>query len=312
MRAYFSVVAAEDGTEVTVTASVAPLAGGVVPATTAPFTVDMDEGDVLEVQTDNPGDSMTGSRVEANEDHPIAVHSGQECAFIPPTVYACDHLEEQLPGLRFWGTELVASRMPVRSTSTVSEDVLWQVYASEDDTIVEFSASAEVVGLPSSPTTMAAGELLEFYVNGSSANPGDFFIQASAPIGVMQYMVGAQNPNCNNTGDPAMVYMSPTEQFLPRYVVLVPGTWINDGMVVTRHAGIEVLLDGAPVADTSFIDVASSGYEVARLSVSDGIHTLESGDEDYGLAVIVVGWDTYDSYAYAGGMGLAAINPDVD
>jgi hypothetical protein len=306
------VVAVSLKNEVTVTASVAPLAGGVVPSSTAPFTVDMDEGDLLEVQTMNPGDSLSGSRVEANADHPIAVYSGQECAFIPPTVYACDHLEEQLPGLRFWGTEFVGARMPVRSTSATSEDVLWQVYASEDDTTVEFSAAAEVVGLPPSPSTLDMGDMLEFYVHGTSANPGDFFIEADKPIGVMEYMIGGMAPNAANTGDPAMVYVSPTEQFLPRYVVLVPGTWINDGLVVTRHAGIGVLLDGVPMADSSFVDVASSGYEVARVSVSDGIHTLESDDDEYGLAVIVVGWDSYDSYAYAGGMGLAAINPDVD
>ena len=44
----------------------------------------------------------------------------------------------------------------------------------------------------------------------------------------------------------------------------------------------------------------------------DGIYTLESGNGTDGIGVIVVGYDTYDSYAYAGGMGLAAINPDVN
>jgi hypothetical protein len=46
--------------------------------------------------------------------------------------------------------------------------------------------------------------------------------------------------------------------------------------------------------------------------VDDGIHTLESTDPDNGLAVVVVGYDTYDSYAYAGGMGMGAINPVVE
>ena len=43
-------------------------------------------------------------------------------------------------------------------------------------------------------------------------------------------MVGSENlPRALETiGDPAMVQLSPTEQFLPRYVVLVPGTWTND------------------------------------------------------------------------------------
>ena len=51
---------------------------------------------------------------------------------------------------------------------------------------------------------------------------------------------------------------------------------------------------------------------MARIIVPDGIYTLESANENYGLGVIVVGWDQWDSYAYAGGMGLAAINPVVE
>jgi hypothetical protein len=40
-------------------------------------------------------------------------------------------------------------------------------------------------------------------------------------------MVGSENFG-SSTGDPAMVAMAPTEQYLPRYVMLVPATWIND------------------------------------------------------------------------------------
>jgi hypothetical protein len=109
-----------------------------------------------------------------------------------------------------------------------------------------------------------------------------------------------------------MLYVSPVEQFLPRYVVLVPGTWVNDALIVTRSAGSSVLLDGEPIADDEFVDVASSGYEVARLAVSDGVHTVESENGVDGLALGVVGWDLWDSYAYFGGMWFAPINPDAD
>jgi len=266
---------------------------------------------VLNVEADGYYHSMTGSHIEANDGHPIAVFSGQECAYIPETTCACDHLEEQMPGLRFWGTEMVAARMPVRGSGGTTDDVLWHIYASEDGTTVTLSASAGVTGLPASPFTMSQGDLVEFYAHGTQASPGDFFVQADAPIGVMQYMTGEAVPNATN-GDPAMVYTSPTEQFLPRYVVLVPSTWINDALVITRRAGSAVLLDDAAVPDSSFVAVASSGYEVARVTAADGVHTLESENGVDGLAVLVVGWDSYDSYAYAGGMGLAAINPGVE
>jgi hypothetical protein len=311
MRAYFTVVAVYDGTTVSVEPSVAPLAGPEVPGTGEWFSVTLDEGDVLEVETNNHLDSLTGTRITADQGHPIIVFSGQECAFIPDGVYACDHLEEQLPGMRFWGKEFVASRMPVRSTVGTAEDVLWQVYASEDDTSVEFNASSGVTGLPPSPSQLNQGDVLEFYVGGTTAEPGDFRVTADRPIGLMQYMIGSENPNCGSIGDPAMVYVSPTEQFLPRYVVLVPGTWINDALIITRHAGAGVDLDGEPLPDDPFVPVANSGYEVARIPVDDGIHTLSAGGGTT-LGVIVVGWDQWDSYAYAGGMGMGEINPGVE
>jgi len=314
MRAYFSVIATEDGTELTVDPSVSPLPGDAVPSGTEPFTIVINEGDLLEVQTNNYLDSMTGSRITANEGHPIVVFSAQECAFIPETVYACDHLQEQIPGLRFWGMEFVGARMPVRDTAATAEATLWQVYASEDNTEVTFTASSSVTGLPASPTIMNQGEVLEFYATGPQVEPGDFFVQADKPIGLLEYMTGAQNVTdwAAQIGDPAMVYVSPAEQFLPRYVVLVPGTWINDVLIITRHATEGVLLDDMLMPDDPFVPVADSGYEVARIPIDDGIHTLASEDETYGLAVIVVGYDSYDSYAYAGGMGMGEINPVVE
>jgi hypothetical protein len=218
-----------------------------------------------------------------------------------------------MPGPRFWGTSIVASRLPVRSETIFADEVMWQIYASEDDTEVVLSAADGIIGLPEWPQNLDQGEMLEIIVGGGTyTNPGDFFIEADKPIGVAQYMTGATTPNTSGVGDPAMAYVIPTEQYLSRYVLLVPETWVNDALVVTRLAGSETLLDGEVVPDTEFTAVADSGFEVARLSVDDGIHTLASADVDNGLGVTVVGWDEFDSYAYTGGMGLEPISPDVE
>ena len=103
-----------------------------------------------------------------------------------------------------------------------------------------------------------------------------------------------------------------TEQFLTRYVLLVPTTWDNDVLIITRQPGSEVLLDDVAIPDSEFSEVAGSGWEVTRHPVADGVHTLESAGDTDGLGVIVVGWDLYDSYAYAGGMGMEVINPEVE
>jgi hypothetical protein len=312
-QSYFTVVAVTDGTQVTVTPSVPPQAGGVVPASTAPFMVDMEDGDVLQVCTNEQGANFTGSRVESNENHPIAVFVGDECAFIPLGVLACDHLEEQVPGARFWGTRFVAARVPVRSTDPVAVDqVLWQLYAFEDNTQVTLTAAPEVTGLPFTESTMAQGELVQFMAGGTQTVPGDFYIEADKPIAVMQYMIGCSNPYADDAGDPAMIYVNPVEQFLPRYVVLVPTTWEGDALVITRDTGVGVLLDGVAIPEADFNEVFGTNHEVARVSVADGVHTVQSVNSSHPVGVIVIGWDYADSYAYTGGMGMLAINPEID
>lgn len=307
-HSYATVVATVDGTMVTVDPSVVTAAGAGVPqgAPGAGFTLPMQEGDVLSVAVQTLPDSMTGTKITSNVDHPIAVFSGQECALIPEAVCCCDHMEEQLAGVRLWGKDFIASRMPVRNPGS-PEATLWQIYAAEDATSVTITADAGVTGIPANQFVLNQGQVSEMYVSGPPGEEGDFQITADKPIAVYGYMVGAENFG-SDIGDPAMVAMAPTEQYLPRYVVLVPGTWINDFAVLTRPTGAQILLDGVAVPDSSFSPVAATGYEVARVPVPDGVHVLDGGLEPF--SVVIVGYDTHDSYAYLGGTGTGKINPN--
>ncbi|NVB36750.1 IgGFc-binding protein [Pseudenhygromyxa sp. WMMC2535] len=304
--AYLTIVAAKDGTEVVVTPSATTLAGTNVPPSPAgvPFAINLDEGDVAEVMTKTMNVGLTGTRVVSDEDHPVAVFSGCECTFIPTNTYACDHLEEQLSGVRLWGQHFIASRVPPRSATDTS---LWQIYASEDGTSISINRDAAISGIPADNFVLNAGDVVELYVGGNASTPGDFEVEADKPIAVVNYMTGSENPGAG-IGDPAMVQLSPIEQFLPRYVVLVPGTWINDVAVIARPAGATITLDGAAIDDGLFIPVSTSGFEVARVPVSDGIHVFD-GDEN-AFSVVIVGYDEYDSYAYLGGTGTGVINPN--
>ena len=138
---------------------------------------------------------------------------------------------------------------------------------------------------------------------------GDFFISADKPIGVMNYMTGSENMPApySQTGDPASVQIPSVEQFLPRYVVLVPGTWVNDIGVFVRMEGATVTIDGVAIPDASFNPVGNSGFEVARVPLGDGVHVLDGNDVPFG--VVVVGYDQWDSYAYLGGTGTKIVNP---
>lgn len=305
-RGYITIVASADNTVVEVTPSVITAGGPGVPpgAPGVPFQIMLDEGEIAEVAVSNEHAALTGTRVLADEDHPVAVFSGHECAWIPLGKVACDHVEEQLSGVRLWGNSFAAARVPVREPAQ-PETSLWQVVASEDDTLVTIEAHADVTGLPMTPATLNKGEMLQFFAGGTPANPGDLVIEADKPIAVANYMTGFGNLSMGNLGDPAMVQLAPYEQFLPRYVVLVPDQWDNDVLVITRPAGAEVMLDDVPIAPDLFQPFGDV-WEAGRVPVTDGVHRLE-GDEPF--SVLVVGYDGADSYAYLGGSSTGVINP---
>jgi hypothetical protein len=169
---------------------------------------------------------------------------------------------------------------------------------------VTIDAHQDVTGLPPNPIQLDKGEYEEFWATGSIANPGDFHVTADKPIALMSYLVGIND----GQGDPAMMLMGPVQQYLPRYVVLVPGTWVSDYLVITRLEGAQVEVDGLAVPDNEFLPVGNGDYEVARILTPDGVHTVDGlGDP---CSVSVVGFDDYDSYAYLGGVGTSVINPD--
>ena len=310
-RSYASAVAYVDNTKITVTPSVATKAGAGVPAGVPgqPFDVILNEGDVLSVAINNIGTSLSGTTFTSAEATPFGMFAGLECALIPTQTCCCDHMEEQISGVRLWGKNFVAARVPVRNVA-MPETSLWQLYGSEDNTVVNIVADPQVTGLPPNPIKLNKGQVVEFYAGGTQIEPGDFEITADKPIAVMNYMTGAENlpGNLSSTGDPLSVQIPAVEQYLPRYVVLVPGTWVNDVGVFTRMAGAMIKIDGVTIPDMAFNPVGNSGFEVARVPLSDGIHVLE-GDETP-FSVIVVGYDQHDSYGYLAGTGTKIINPD--
>lgn len=307
-RGYITIVAAENNTDVEVIPTASTMAGSNVPAGSpgVAFDISLDAGDIAEVMVSAVNVSLGGTRIESDPAHPIAIFTAHECANIPADVTACDHIEEQLSGVRLWGRDFAAARLPPHAM-IAPETSLWQIQASEDGTVVTLDAHGDVTGLPDSPIDLDAGETLEFYAGGSVEQPGDFYVHATKPIAVMNYMTGADNPPGSTVGDPAMVQLSPVEQFLPRYVVLIPNEWNTDVLVVTRLANVAVELDGDAIDDDLFTPIADGDYEVARVVAADGIHTLESS---LGFSVVVVGYDEYDSYAYLGGSGTGKINPN--
>ena len=67
-----------------------------------------------------------------SSDKPIWVVGANNCANVPTGVTYCDHIEEQLLPLDYWGKKYVGAHSPKRG----SEKHYWRVYAGEDNTTI--------------------------------------------------------------------------------------------------------------------------------------------------------------------------------
>ena len=283
-RSYFNVVGLEDGTTVDWEPPVATLSGTGVPAVTAGGMgqVMLDHFDTLQVTTDA---DISGTIVSTSA--PAWVVGAVPCVNIPAGVTYCDHIEEQMLPLEYWGQEYVGAHAPTRG----SEDYYWRIYSGDDAITVTTDPPQ-----PNTPVVLDRGQFVEF------ATQESFMITADGPIMPVQYLEGQDGGA--GTGDPASYQMVPVEQFLPRYV-FVTGTGYNLNYVqVIRPAGAaEVFVDGAMV--TGYYTVGN--FEVADWQISEGAHLAESDDP---FGVIQIGYTAVTSYAYPGGLRLATINPN--
>jgi hypothetical protein len=329
-RASVDIVAAEDGTEVTVRSSTHIIAGGAVPMMMPgdTHTFDLNEGDVLQLETLSTGDDLSGTYIESTR--PVAVFAGVECAINPdprPDGTGgdyCDHIEEQLLPLQAWGKNYVAARVVPQPDSdgcdasgpaeTACPPSRWRVLGSVDGTVVTLTPPAGTTLTPAGPLTLHAGEVQDVLAMGSSVtSPGDFLITATQPILVMQL----------SGGEATMTTTVPVEQYLPSYLFEVTDYFCTN-LTVVRKRGASVQLDNQTIADSLFNPVAGD-YEVARLplnmtacgvgmgngNVTPHQVTSIAGPENRAspAGILVNGLDDICSYAYVGGLAITVINP---
>jgi hypothetical protein len=293
-RAYFTVIASRDGTEVTVEPTAPIAAGGGVSAIAAgqTQTFTLDRGQVLSLSTPNEaGHDLSGSTLTSNE--PVAVFSGSECADVPVGTAACDHLEQQLYPTDTWGSTMVAAKFAPRD----QEVDVYRLIASQDGTQVTFTPAAG----GSSQATLDRGQVHEF----STAD--HFLVEATAPVMLGQFMVGASDDGvcsglfCSNApGDPAFLLNVPTRQYRRDYIVLIPSGFGENFLSVTAPTDASVTLDGQAVSAAAST-VSGTNWEVYQVPVGAGVHRVEA-DEPVGLTAH--GYDQYVSYAYPGGLSL--------
>ncbi len=286
-----AVVATEDDTELTVTPSV--LTAGKHPPG-RPYNIYLNRGDVYHFRAAFVRSSncdLTGTHIRSNKK--VAVFSGHNCAYIPSPVSYCNHLVEQMPPLNTWGRQFYIGNLAKRSRSS------YRVLATEDETVV-FENSRKIAVLD-------AGEFYETH-----NLTGNTQITATKPVLVALFSQGSQNGDL--LGDPMMILVSPTQQFMRRYRFATPvnGAWRHYvNVVAPRSAVASMRIDDRPVAASSFEPFGKSAYMIARLQVPFGTHIIE-GAEPFGLYSYGLGYndDKSDAYGNMGGQLFSAV-PDV-
>lgn len=287
----FAVVATEDSTIVTFVTTVNTTKH---PAG-YPYSVLLNRGDVYQVTANyerNRTCDLTGSYIKA--DKPIAVFSGHQCAYVTPRISACNHLVEQMPPLTSWGKHFYVGQLQFRSAYT------YRVLANEPDTKV--FVDNELI------TTLQQGQFYEASTN------KNIQITAGKPILVAQYSQGYNNGD--SIGDPMMIIVSPTLQFLKKYQFATPmnGNWRHLVNVVVPTKAIRTLrLDDEKVDSAKFEQLGISRYSIGFLEVPFGSHRLEA-KEPFGMYSYGFGFskNAFDAYGTMGGQSFADYEPTRD
>ena len=292
----FAVIATEDNTSVTITPSNRTKLGK--PAD-RPFTITLDRGEVYQVIPEfrpTSKSDLTGSTISS--DKPVAVFSGHNCAYVPDQAYkACNILVEQMPPTRSWGRQFFVGTLAGRSSSVI------RVLANEDGTEV-FENNSRVESLN-------AGE---YYENANLKV--NTMLTSSKPVLVAQYAKGYTAPDpftrrADSVGDPMMIVVAPTEQFLSSYRFATPvtGTWehyIN--LIVPTESIRSIRLNNEPINPGRFAVFGISRYSIAQIKLTYGTYSI-TGDRPFGLYSYGFGYadKIYDAYGNGGGQSMLQV-----
>lgn len=317
-----------------------PLAAGV--AKGGAIEVTLDAFDVLNLETGDFNADFTGTRIDASA--AVSVFVGSEASDAPffstlsERECCADHLETQVFPLRTIGSQYAIGHVPNRSQAVASAGAnLVPVVEPEYYRVVSTAEGVTRVttSLPKPNDAfdlMGPGQVRTLIAN------DNFLLTASAPIIVadVQSSQGAAGvPRGLPGGDPSLNIVPPVEQWRADYVFLTPDKYAFDFIVITARPSTKVFLDGtsadngpcqlSPGDGLSDADRKSAlPFVVYRCQLSfpridptkiapanltpgtqnDGVHRVQA-DQPVGL--LVYGFDSFVSYAYAGGTDLKTI-----
>ncbi|MFH1049801.1 MAG: IgGFc-binding protein [bacterium] len=290
-----AVVATENSTKV----SIVPSTNTISHPKGIEFSINLNKGDVYQLisklETFSDCD-LTGSLIKSNKK--IAVFSGHQCSYVPKSIIACNHLVEQVPPIPSWGRHFYLGGFKSRLRYT------YRVLAHHDSTRVFINN--ELV------SELKAGQHFERIDN------RNIQLSATRPVLVAQYSHGMSDGD--SVGDPMMILVSPTQQFLKTYRFATPvsGSWnhfIN--VIVPTNAINAMRLNGRMISSSDFEQIGISRYSLGQINVPFGTHTI-TGSEPFGMYSYGFGYkgpvkdDAYDAYGTMGGQSFIEYEIELD
>ncbi len=308
------ILASQNGTTVTVLASVALPSGTNVAAAPANVATkyNLNAGEYIQWQESN---EMSGTIIQAN--NPVAFTGGQgyDCySSSTSTGGGCDSAHQQIMPISAFGSEYAIPPYFTRRADNQEEAIPYRFVGAQKGTTLTYSPQ-----VPGAPKTLSQGQVVDFEAT------GPFVVKAqdnNHPFYVGQIMTGCSVTGGGKggcLGDEEYVNILPPAQFLNKYVFFTDPTYATSNLVFTRvktGSGFQdVTLDCAGTLK-GWKPVGSTGqYEVTNIDLvrdkapngkcDNGPHNASSAGP---FGIMVWGLDTYSSYAYPAGGNIAPIN----
>jgi hypothetical protein len=302
MGPYIAVTGTADGTEVSVLTGLgSTIMGGGGIAQTGPGQVlkfNLNRGEVVQLLGAAVGD-LSGTLVQSTQ--PIQVIHGIPCIQSPIGTQACDHIEESVFPAETLGKHYFVAP-PTGPLGNAPGHVV-RIYGNVDGTTLTYP-SGQPAGAPS---TIGAGQVVDLNV---VKQPFEVVGSAEFAVGMFQLGAALVDPATkvpNQKGDPAQSLATAVEQFRTKYVFLAPDDYDVSYVDIVMPDGSNVVLDGSAPAGTP--QSLGSGYSILRAKLSGGVSGAHLLTSDKAVGIQVVGYGSYTSYQYPGGLNLTLIAP---
>jgi len=231
--------------------------------------------DVLLLSTHSKGDDLTGTVIEATK--PVAVVSGNYCAYIPETATDCDMISEfEIPTIT-WGKEYYVPFLWDREKNPIIK-----IFPKEDSTNIY--RDGEFIG----SILMSGGkEGIGFLqMRSDTGTPRPVVISGDKPINVVMYNPSSSEDNIQSNS--AQLSLLPTEQFTGEVSFKIDGSQFSpwDCLIIVYESETGELPD-----EMQFAQVINGDYEwmkLKELSPKQGTPFVKMNDKNYFLKNVLL------------------------